>query len=162
MKIRRAKPLSVSNALLDQRLFGAEQLFGGESWNTWRAVLKAAFAEPLTDDELETFVAVADRDPPARRVKELVAIVGRGGGKDSTASFIAAYIAMPFDPRAGKLRPGELAATRQASVNYCLQYGNGGSDCSFTSKAQCEATASGGRAECFRNYYGEEGETLRW
>jgi Protein of unknown function (DUF3551) len=35
------------------------------------------------------------------------------------------------------------AATRQASVNYCLQYGNGGSDCSFTSKAQCEATASG-------------------
>ena len=51
------------------------------------------------------------------------------------------------------------AATRQASVNYCLQYGNGGS---FTSKAQCEATASGQRAECFRNYYGKEGETLRW
>jgi hypothetical protein len=37
-----------------------------------------------------------------------------------------------------------------------------GSDCSFTSKAQCEATASGQRAECFRNYYGKEGETLRW
>ncbi len=35
------------------------------------------------------------------------------------------------------------AATRPASVNYCLQYGHGGSDCSFTSKAQCEATASG-------------------
>jgi hypothetical protein len=54
------------------------------------------------------------------------------------------------------------AATRQASVNYCLQYSNGGSDCSFTSKAQCEATASGQHAECFRNYYRKEGETLRW
>jgi hypothetical protein len=54
------------------------------------------------------------------------------------------------------------AATRQASVNYCLQYGHGGSDCSFTSKAQCEATASGQNAECFRNYYGKEGETLHW
>jgi len=54
------------------------------------------------------------------------------------------------------------AATRQASVNYCIQYSNGGSDCSFTSKAQCEATASGQHAECFRNYYGKEGETLHW
>ena len=54
------------------------------------------------------------------------------------------------------------AAPRHASVNYCLQYGNGGSDCSFTSKAQCEATASGQNAECFRNYYGKEGETLHW
>jgi hypothetical protein len=44
----------------------------------------------------------------------------------------------------------------------CLQYGNGGSDCSFTSKAQCEATASGQHADCFRNYYGKEGETLHW
>jgi hypothetical protein len=54
------------------------------------------------------------------------------------------------------------AATRPASVNYCLQYSHGGSDCSFTSKAQCEATASGQSAECFRNYYGKEGETLHW
>jgi hypothetical protein len=52
------------------------------------------------------------------------------------------------------------AATRPTSVNYCLQYG--GSDCSFTSKAQCEATASGQHADCFRNYYGKEGETLHW
>jgi hypothetical protein len=28
------------------------------------------------------------------------------------------------------------AATRPASVNYCLQCGHGGSDCSFTSKAR--------------------------
>jgi Protein of unknown function (DUF3551) len=31
---------------------------------------------------------------------------------------------------------------------YCLQYDLGGSDCSFTSYAECQATASGEGAEC--------------
>jgi Protein of unknown function (DUF3551) len=31
----------------------------------------------------------------------------------------------------------------------CLQYDEGGTDCSFTSYAQCEATASGIAAECY-------------
>ena len=35
------------------------------------------------------------------------------------------------------------------SDTYCLQYGQGGTDCSFTSYAQCEATASGITAECY-------------
>ena len=35
------------------------------------------------------------------------------------------------------------------SGTYCLSYGEGGTDCSFTSYAQCEATASGLTAECF-------------
>jgi hypothetical protein len=34
---------------------------------------------------------------------------------------------------------------------YCLQYDVGGTDCSFTSYAQCEATASGGFGECYGN-----------
>jgi hypothetical protein len=103
-----ARPaISVADALHSKKLFGP--FFTGPSWNTWRAVLKAGFAEPLSKSELETFQSVAERDPPAHRVKELVAIVGRGGGKDSTASAIAAYIGMSFDPRAAKLRPGELA-----------------------------------------------------
>jgi hypothetical protein len=34
---------------------------------------------------------------------------------------------------------------------YCLQYDVGGTDCSFTSYAQCEATAAGGGAECYGN-----------
>ena len=54
------------------------------------------------------------------------------------------------------------AAPHRDAVDYCLQYGYGGTDCSFASKAQCEATASGLTAECFRNAYGKEGETLRW
>jgi hypothetical protein len=35
--------------------------------------------------------------------------------------------------------------------HYCLSYDYGGSDCSFTSYAQCEATASGIGAECYGN-----------
>jgi hypothetical protein len=34
---------------------------------------------------------------------------------------------------------------------YCLQYDLGGTNCSFTSYAQCEATAAGGGAECYGN-----------
>ena len=37
---------------------------------------------------------------------------------------------------------------------YCLQYDYGGADCSFTSYAECEATASGEGAECY-------GDTVR-
>ena len=44
-------------------------------------------------------------------------------------------------------RPAEAAA--RSSVVYCLQYDDGGMDCSFTSRAECEATADGEGAECF-------------
>jgi Protein of unknown function (DUF3551) len=50
----------------------------------------------------------------------------------------------------------------RAATNYCLEYHEGGSDCGFTSMAQCEATASGTAAECFQNVYGNEGETIQW
>lgn len=35
-----------------------------------------------------------------------------------------------------------------AMPHYCLYYGEGGTDCSFVSLAQCQATASGIRAGC--------------
>jgi hypothetical protein len=41
--------------------------------------------------------------------------------------------------------PAEAAGSRGA---YCLAYNEGGTDCSFTSLAQCNATASGIGAEC--------------
>jgi uncharacterized protein DUF3551 len=43
-------------------------------------------------------------------------------------------------------RPAEAA---RSSVVYCLDYNEGGMDCSFTSRAECEATADGEGAECF-------------
>jgi hypothetical protein len=39
---------------------------------------------------------------------------------------------------------------------YCLQYDTGGTDCSFTSYTQCEATAAGGGAECYGNTVGDD------
>ena len=101
-----ARPITATDALSSRRLFGPH--FQVESWNRWRAVLKATFAEPLNDNELQAFREVAERDPPSERVKVLVAAVGRGGGKDSAASFISTYTAVNFDPKTAKLRPGEL------------------------------------------------------
>ena len=56
--------------------------FAGPSWGCWRAVLKAAFALPLDRAERRLFRALAGhRKPPSHPVRELTAIVGRGGGK---------------------------------------------------------------------------------
>jgi hypothetical protein len=50
---------------------------------------------------------VAERDPPKRPVSELVAVVGRSGGKDAIASALATFIAVSGD--FSRLRPGERA-----------------------------------------------------
>ena len=43
----------------------------------------------------------------------------------------------------------------------CIEYAEGGTDCSFTSYAQCEATASGLAAECYGGAVPED-ELLQW
>jgi hypothetical protein len=101
---RAKKPLNIVAAMNSRLLFGPS--FIGTSWDTWRAVLRAAFAEKMTKADIERFRSVADREPPQKRVQELIAVVGRGGGKDSVASLIATYLAMSFH---GRLRPGERA-----------------------------------------------------
>jgi hypothetical protein len=95
----------VSDMMSNAQLLGP--YFRGSSWDRWRAVIKATFAEPMTEAEVASFKEVAgNRDPPARRVREAVFAVGRGGGKDSVASLVATAIAVNFN---GKLRPGEKA-----------------------------------------------------
>ena len=42
--------------------------------------------------------------------------------------------------------PAEAAGSRGS---YCIEYDQGGSDCSFVSLAQCDETASPGGAECY-------------
>jgi hypothetical protein len=88
--------ISVSQALASEKLFAPH--FAGPSWNTWRAVIKAMYAEPMTAAELEIFRSVADRNPPTKLVREMVAVAGRGAGKDSVASLIASVTAVNFDP----------------------------------------------------------------
>ena len=82
--------------------------FSGPSWDSWRAVLRAAYGLPMTSDERAFFRTVADRDPPRERVREWWNVIGRGGGKDSTVSAVATHSGATFDP-AGLLRPGERA-----------------------------------------------------
>ena len=89
--------------------------FKGPSWNTWKAVVKAADAELMTDAELALFRLVAERDPPTKPVRELVIVAGRGAGKDSVAAAIAAVAAVNFDPK--RLRPGERAVVMCLAVD---------------------------------------------
>jgi hypothetical protein len=91
------------DALADQALF--QPWFVGPSWDMWRAVLKAAYAKPLSPDELELFRQVAERGPPEQPVHELWIAAGRRAGKDSIASAIVAASALV--DHSAILRPGE-------------------------------------------------------
>jgi hypothetical protein len=102
-----APSITPAKAISDSALL--EPYFRGPSWQTWRAILRAAYCEPLSDDELALFRAVAGgRDPPSTPVKELIVIAGRRSGKDSIASAIASAAAcVDYRP---DLRPGERAS----------------------------------------------------
>jgi hypothetical protein len=106
--------ISPASAITDPNLLGPA--FDGESWATWRVVLKAAYAESLSDAEFALFRAVAgDRSPPRRQVRELIVIAGRRSGKDSIASAISTTSAIA-DYRA-YLRPGERASVLCLAVD---------------------------------------------
>jgi hypothetical protein len=98
--------VSATAFITDPELLG--QWFAGESWWNWLIMLKACFAEPMTEAEQATFRELAERDPPERRVREAWFAIGRRGGKDSVASAVATYAATAVD-YSGFLRPGERA-----------------------------------------------------
>jgi len=106
--------MNLIEAMDDGRLF--RPWFKGSSWNTWRAVLKAAHGLPMTADDVALFRIVAERDPPRKRVRELWVRAGRRAGKDSIASAIAAHSASFGEYRAN-LRPGETATVACLAVD---------------------------------------------
>ena len=65
----------------------------------------------------------------------------------ATASAVA-FSAFAFAALAGS---AAQAGPITPPGKYCMLYTLGGTDCSFTSYAQCEATASGEAAECYGN-----------
>jgi hypothetical protein len=99
-----------------------EPWFEGESWNNWRAVLKAAYGLPISDDEREFFRSVAERDPPRKQVKQLWVCAGRRSGKDSIASLIVAHTAALFDgvPRRKKIAGINLPRLRRGERALCM------------------------------------------
>jgi Terminase large subunit, ATPase domain len=85
--------ITINHALTDHNLLGAA-LGDAAPWQHWCTVLKAAFAIDLNQDETRAFASVAgSRTPPARRVRELWAIIGRRGGKSRMAAALAVYFA---------------------------------------------------------------------
>jgi hypothetical protein len=87
---------------------------GVDTWWHWKCVLKAMDGLEMSPAEIEFFKSIAGgREPPAKRVSELVAACARRTGKDSVASAIGTYAAATFDQQ-DKLRPGEKAQI------YCL------------------------------------------
>jgi hypothetical protein len=117
--LKRQSIVTIDRALADHNLLGAD--LGIDSWTTWRVVLKAAFALPLTDAERKTFMQVAgERVLPTKRVKELWCVIGRRGGKSRTAAALATYLACFVKHRLARGETGfvlVLAASRdQARV----------------------------------------------
>ena len=108
--MRAAPAISIDDALTDRNLLGAA-LDDLESWSTWRVILKAAFGEPLTADELTLFKTLSGgREPPAGRVAELWVIAGRRGGKTRTAGAVGVYLASFQHAQAGTRRDGNGSA----------------------------------------------------
>lgn len=119
---------NIVEMMTDARLFGS--MYPGPTWGPWQAILKAAFALEMTEEEIRFFDIVAGGRPlPIKRVRELVIAAGRRAGKDAVTALIAAYFAMTFKPE-GRVRAGErplillLAADRSQARNL-LRYISG-------------------------------------
>ena len=117
---------TIRDALSNPDLLG--NVLSGTSWSAWRTLLIASMGEELRIGELAEFTQLTGRTtPPDHRVEELVAIVGRRGGKSRALSVLAAYIAGLCDHR-DNLAPGETGVllliapnSRQAKIalDYC-------------------------------------------
>jgi hypothetical protein len=122
--------VSIDAALSDGHLLGSA-LGDLASWGVWVAVLKAAYGHALNERELAAFAQVAGgRNPPSRKVKELVVIASRRAGKGRAAGALATFETALVDHTA-HLAPGEtgivacISPTRaQANIvkNYTLGY----------------------------------------
>jgi hypothetical protein len=126
--LKRQTGIAIDQALIDQQLLGAA-LGDQASWGVWLTIMRAAYGLPLTDQQRETFMAVAgDRNPPSQRVRELWAVVGRRGGKSRMAAALAVYAALfaKYNLAAGEqgLVLVLAASMTQAKVvfSYCLGF----------------------------------------
>ena len=71
-----------------------------------------------------------------------------------TISVIALASAIAFSTLAFSATPGAAKpAPALPPGRYCLSFDQGGTDCSFTSYAQCATTASGIGADCYGSVF---------
>ena len=105
--------ITVSEAFASPKLFAP--FFAGSSWDTWKAVIKAMFGEPLNAAELALFRAVAERDPPVRSR-------ARDGGRCRSRRRQRQYrhrhrCRHGCELRSAPLRPGERAVVMLLAVD---------------------------------------------
>jgi hypothetical protein len=75
-----APAINIIEAMDDPALLAP--YYSGDSWATWRTVLKAAYALPLDAVELAIFHNIAgDREPPKKQVRELWCLSVEGVGR---------------------------------------------------------------------------------
>jgi hypothetical protein len=119
----------IEQALASPQLLGAA-LGDLSTWGTWIATLKACYGRRLTAIERTAFAKVSGgREPPRRKVKELVAKISRRAGKGRAGGALMVYEALLVD-HSRHLAPGEtgvcaaISPTRdQASI--LLNYARG-------------------------------------
>src|SRR6516162_5936953 len=91
---------TLRTALENPQLLGGA--IPGDSWHGWGSLLLAAMGEALRPEELATYRRLTEREqPPKERVSELVAVVGRRGGKSRAIATLLCYLAclVNYKPR---------------------------------------------------------------
>ncbi|MDP2914915.1 MAG: hypothetical protein Q8O91_05635 [Candidatus Aminicenantes bacterium] len=118
--------MNIIEAIEDRHLF--RPLFKDpETWAAWRVFLKAVFALPMDQGELEEYRRwTARQKAPGQAFNEVFAIVGRRGGKSFMAAVIACFMAL-FKDWGPYLAPGETAwimviSTDRAQARNILGY----------------------------------------
>jgi hypothetical protein len=95
-----------SNTILALMIRVLGDAFKGSSWDTWRIILRAAFALDLTADERAIVTQLTQRETlPASPVRELWLLLGRRSGKSIIAALLAVWATCC---RTYKLSPGEV------------------------------------------------------
>lgn len=115
-----AKSLPPDRVFADKKLLGAA-LGDLSTRKTWFAVLKAMYAQPLSDEERAIFNTISGgRSPPTKRVREGWVSAGRRSAKSQMSAGIGLHSALFVKH---KLSPGEVgmvlllaASTAQAKM----------------------------------------------
>src|SRR5215218_10381474 len=93
--------------------------FKGASWDTWRTVLRAAFALDLTDDERVVVEGLTHRTVlPSSPVAELWFLLGRRSGKTLIAALLMVWAATcrTYHLRRGGSRDPDDAGERPQAI----------------------------------------------
>lgn len=115
---------TIVRAIEDPNLF--QQFFTGDSWNSWKTILKAAFNLGLSEEELTLYTELTQRKTTPQNLKELWITAGRRSGKSRIASLISVYLAF-FNDWSEHLSPGEfghvlLIAPDRRQARVCMNY----------------------------------------